>query len=524
MDLASINSTLQDAENIPVLRGIVHDLRKAVQIMTEIPVDPDVFDRQATNLDHLVKEGISLSNDLNAIVTKLSAENTWQGTAADEYLGPEGVRGPQNGGGGAGGYMNRNLHQALGALAANRISHQKSADFCRQVNALQIALWGEVVVAVIGVAAIVAATASLVAAPTDLISVPAVAADTAVASGTAGTIATMTATGGELTGELAVVVAQAEASLSAAYAAMAVIKISAAVLCVDIGLAVFEIARDDSYGLDYPTPLDMGKKKPNKLPLPPARVYPPNIKTDTERATYDYLMANYGLEVANEYALSLIVPYEVDQAKLREYFAILNKWKGVPFIDVAVMMKAGLTPAQIDSLIERYRWQTHTQLDVLTQRPDAAYILQQLAEYVQAPYFTTFGIDQIVDDLVNGSPSSYDGALYQLKVMQYVGGSATISHVEPTVPSTKVPRVVRGPDIVLKDGTVIQCKSYDWCRYYSARTLQWAIESLKKNIEADEARYPGSVNYYFDSSSECPMPLAVEQLLSNAGMKYKIWP
>jgi hypothetical protein len=350
MELADITAALANAENIPVLGGIVHDLRECVQIMTEIPVNSQVFTDQATDLGNIFSDGTKLANELNNTLNELRQTGKWQGPAADDYLGPSGSRGPSSG---AGGQLALNMHQILGTIKANQLAHTNSENFINEVNVLQIVLWGEVVVAVVTVLAIIAATASVVGAPADAGLVPAAGVETAAATGTAGTIVTMTTTTTTLSTSVEAVIAQAEAQLTAAYAMQAVsgmLTIYGSVLAADVGLALIEITLVSNGDQGTPTPFNATTD-----PLTPdqeAEIQRILTKYPWASRSYVEWLVRQGYSEANiEKYLEILQP--VLPGSWADFEELVQEFPG-DAEDIAYLLRAGFTKDQIRQILNTF--------------------------------------------------------------------------------------------------------------------------------------------------------------------------
>ncbi|MBA3822705.1 MAG: hypothetical protein H0X24_02230 [Ktedonobacterales bacterium] len=533
MGMDPIDDALQKAEGVPGLGGFVRDLRFAWEVWRKPPADPGPLQNQANLLADLQHTTDQLATEFSD--SMLALQQTWAGTEADAYIGQiptmfevEHDMAPPNNG--AGYAMWDRLSMTRDLLDYNAAAHRQGVENIGKLRDLHDTLDFNIKLAAVDLAAMVVTAFIPVA---DLIGDPIEAVvearEVAVCVTAARSVQTLESVweGYDVVAEATKIAATAARTAQVlstiqkvrmiAVGVEAVIEISA------IGTIVYSVSTFSQEDFNKLAPPQDSTTKGNKLPPLLEPPYPPNIKTDEQKATYNFLLMNYGYEVANQYALSLIIPYGVDLAALQRFYGIMQRWRSVPPLDIAVLMKAGLTDAQIDNLIQHYRWAGNNQLDTLIQRPDAVYIVQELAKYVQAPYFTLFGIDQVVADLVNNSRTSYNGAVYQLQVMAHFSPDQ-ISHVEPNVPTVGSPGTTRGPDIVLKSGVVIQCKSYNWCAYRDPTLLNRMVNSLQKNITDDEARYPGRVEYYFNSSPACPMPTDVQNLLNNNNIPYHNWP
>jgi hypothetical protein len=86
--------------------------------------------------------------------------------------------------------------------------------------------------------------------------------------------------------------------------------------------------------------------------------------------------------------------------------------------------------------------------------------------------------ERVLQDLTSGSKTSVNGAQFQLEQLKRLD-PATISGVEVTIPGGRV-------DAILKDGTIIEYKSWDWHgnAYQNPVQLQQIQKDLVKQIQA----------------------------------------
>jgi hypothetical protein len=135
------------------------------------------------------------------------------------------------------------------------------------------------------------------------------------------------------------------------------------------------------------------------------------------------------------------------------------------------------------------------------------------------------GIDLVLYDIANGSKTNYKGSFFQLQWL--VAHKDIVASVEAVDANNK-----QAADIILKDGTVIDVKSYDWKSQKSLDDLlkkihqedDTAYNRIKRQIERYKNLHPGShLVYYFDSTSG-KIPPDLQKLFDDEGVEVKYWP
>lgn len=142
-----IDNVLQQAEGIPFLGGVAHDLRLAYDIWREDPPDPQPVQQQINNLDGYHNKASQLLSNFNESL--LTLRQSWTGNDADFYFGPqvtafqiEHDMEPTTTG--AGYQMWQRLNQLTYTLDYNRAAHQKAHDTLTQIQDLHGQLQAQV--------------------------------------------------------------------------------------------------------------------------------------------------------------------------------------------------------------------------------------------------------------------------------------------------------------------------------------------------------------------------------------------
>lgn len=213
------------------------------------------------------------------------------------------------------------------------------------------------------------------------------------------------------------------------------------------------------------TPLPQLPPNPTPVPAPPPTLPPVNLNQDQQKLLKELL---------DEFP-------DVSPDLLKELVA------------------AGLTKDQIVRLLTKHA-------------KDIASIWQLLLPLLGIP-----GIEQVLKDLASNSDTSYRGALHMLNWL--VAHQSEVARVEDRDADGN-----RAIDVFLKDGTVVDLKSYNWYAYKRPGLLDKVIEKLKKQVERDKGLYPNR-KIVFDFNSESgPVPDAIRQALENLGVTVETWP
>lgn len=459
MGIDWIDDLLQKAEGLPILGGIAHDLRFAYEIWRIDPPDPRPVQNQATNLDDLHTRANTLLTTFNENL--LTLQQNWTGAVADYYFGPQATEfevehDMEPATTGVGYLLWNRFNQFTAVLEYNRAAHQSAHDTLVKIQGIH----GDLQTQVYESAGLLGADVALAATPgaeeADLGTVPATAAKAGEAAQTARSLE-----------EEAQLTEDAEEVEKGIQIGKRIVQITLLVGLVGtigtiVGVALLRFLSPHS---SNPT---------NAVPISPNI----QIGTLTPQEIQELLrqLKKKGITQQDIQTLQRLHP-NWTVAKLLEVLGILGQIRNLnqpippgmdPNIDLTLatyLSDEGLTPQQVQDLLNRFG------LDRLRAFAAAlqSALQTQAANTPQFKYFIELwnarnipGIDGVLNDAVGVTPGTIDfqGALYEI---WWIGEHASkIKEVQIYVRSTLNGQVVKGPDVLMDDGTVVQLKAYSW--------------------------------------------------------------
>lgn len=468
MGLDPIDDAIQQAEGWPPPIGDwARTLRFAWEVWRKEPVNAHVFRRvaQALHDQHHTASGHTqnLSDGISSLL------KSWQGdpgTKAYEYLGPALTPAQMEHAGGdepsaplgKGWELWHNLSTITSLLEYNTGAHSKAADTYDQIRSLHDDLDFNLKLAAGDLAAMVVTAFIPIG---DLVGEPLEAAGEAVEVG-------RTAEGARAVIEVERIIQEAREAGQAAQLVEKVTEVTQEARRV----ARWAIAARIAMALIAVGGMALAPWEvyfSNTAPHNADKYYPPSIQTEAERQRYDYFFSKYGdMQLA------------------------------------ADLTKSGLDGDQADALAKRYG------IDVLKRIANdpnlgGAKTLEDLFTLRNMP-----GIDRVVKSLLEDADtnaSGIQGDLYEL--WQMAANVDRIAEVAlPAVGTDGKPK--KGPDARLKDGTLVQMKSYTW----TGPAFAYARD-IKQQYEVTRANYPGVPIVFWFNGENGPLPAAVLQQLND---------
>lgn len=203
------------------------------------------------------------------------------------------------------------------------------------------------------------------------------------------------------------------------------------------------------------------------------------------------------------------------------------------------LLEAGMTGAEIQQLLQTLQKIGVTDLQIVNFLKNHTKDIPNIWKlYQQAKDIP--GIDRVLRLLVGGAGPSFRGYYFAL---QWIATHRNqIAEVEVPIDGKS------GPDAILKDGTIVDLKSYDWkgaqqrdnlFRKLNAAELEKSrldpnykpkhypttLEEIQIQIERYKKNYPGHpIVYIFDSRTEGHMPDDLAQMFRDEGVIVKYWP
>ena len=493
MGIDPIDDALQfvESKNIPVLSGMAHDLRQAWEVWRKPPVDPGPFYAQVENLKQLQAQARSLADELNA--SRITLRTQWTGRMADVYLGP-GVTAFQIEHDMEPSDNSVSFHhwQMLSGmsnnLAYNVGAHRALGDKLKKVQGLHDTLDIQIKVAAAGLMLMVGEdVVPVVGEAADVLEAGPEAADIGAAVDTSTTI------GETLVEETTEADVEADIEtegitipmLDTYTIALALVLMGVSVLALSLAFLAAGSATNSAV---------------TRVTQAVPGVNPQDVQE----------LLNAGF-TADEIIQLLNAGYTIDQIK-----ALLKA--GLSVSDIMALFRGGMTYTDVENLIAHMRAtpdESVAAIEAILETygakngADILFSLSQvLNELMTNPNFATDpriipGFQQIVTDILSNS-SKTKGALFALLVM--LGHLNDVSFVEDIRANGR-----EAVDIVLKDGSVMECKDYDLLSWWYTNNWDKTLAKLELQVEYDLKTYTGNVYVTFDSLN-LPDPLSPDQV------------
>jgi hypothetical protein len=244
--------------------------------------------------------------------------------------------------------------------------------------------------------------------------------------------------------------------------------------------------------------------------IPPPPPPPPNLPPWLKAL----LVSLGGIAVAS---LTIQTLSDAQRSKLIDEIISLTGWtreeveqflRDHPDLTVEALLKlvkSGLTFPQIKMMLGRF---DIAHLNAIAKINGAEALFKDIWEISDID-----GIETLVQRLASTANSTAVGAGY---LLQYaVAHKDQIAKIELEDGN--------GPDILLKDGTLIDTKTYSWDRYPDF-LVDSTIKNYQKQIARTKTNYPEQpIKYTFDSQPG-KLPQSVRKALEKEGVQVEVWP
>lgn len=492
MGMDPIDDVLQfiESKHIPVLSGLAHDLRQAWETWRKTPVDPTPFFAQTENLKQLQAQARSLADELNTSRITLRAQ--WSGHMADVYLGPsvtpfEVEHDMEPNDTSVSFHHWQTLFSLSNNLAYNVGAHRALADKLKKIQSLHDTLNTQIKIAGAGLAVMVAEDAAPgLGELADAAEAPAEGAEIGAAVETSATIEETIVE--ETTEE------EIQTEIETEGVPLPVLDtytIALAMVVVGVGILSISLAFLAAGTITNSAVTRVTQAVPG--------VNPQDVQ--------ELLDAGF---TADELIQLLNAGYTIDQIK-----ALLKQ--GLTVHDIMALFRGGMNYTDVANLIAYLRTTPEASVaaieDILDtygdkNGGDILFSLSQVLNHLMTnPAFSTDpriipGFQQVVTDILSNS-SKTKGALFALLVM--MTHLNDISFVEDIRANGR-----EAVDIVLKDGSVMECKDYDLLSWWYTNNWEKTLAKLEGQVEYDLRTYSGEVFVTFDSLN-LPDPLSPDQ-------------